>query len=104
MSDICSTPHARRLQDVLVGPERNLTATQIFRRPPLYRLQTIGEAARKLSDGVVDTHPEIPWQKIMGTRHRLVHDYMQVDFDIVWRIVTEHLPASIPQLEELSRE
>jgi len=37
-------------------------------------------------------HPEIPWQSISGTRNVLVHDYFEVDFETVWRIVERDLP------------
>ena len=39
---------------------------------PLYN---IGENAYALSDEYKETHKEIPWAKIAGLRHRLVHDY-----------------------------
>jgi len=64
-------------------------------------IQTIGEAARKVSASTRDSHPEIPWPQIMGMRHRLVHDYMDVDEDIVWKVATEHLPELVELLEPL---
>ena len=41
-------------------------------------VQIIGEAAARVSVETRDAHPEIPWQKIIGMRHRLVHDYLHV--------------------------
>lgn len=59
-------------------------------------LQTVGEAARHTSTEFRAQHPELPWAAIMGLRHRLVHDYMQVDFDVVWDVVTRDLePLSV---------
>jgi uncharacterized protein with HEPN domain len=52
-------------------------------------IQTIGEAARKVSDATRDSHTQIPWPQIMGMRHKLVHDYMDVDEDIVWKVAAE---------------
>jgi uncharacterized protein with HEPN domain len=60
------------------------------------RLQIIGEASRKLSDELRAKHPEVPWSDIMGMRHILVHDYFEVDLNIVWTAVTE----SVPELKE----
>ncbi|MEJ2287437.1 MAG: DUF86 domain-containing protein, partial [Deinococcales bacterium] len=34
-----------------------------------------------------------PWRQITGIRHRLVHDYMDVDYDILWEVATRDLPA-----------
>jgi len=65
------------------------------------RVEIFGEAARKLSKAMLDAHPEIPWRKIMGTRHILAHDYGEVDQDIMWRIATEHIPESLVHLRKI---
>jgi uncharacterized protein with HEPN domain len=64
-------------------------------------IQTIGEAAARVSDDFRGGHPEIPWRAIVGMRHKIVHDYIHVNFDIVWGVVTTRLPALIPRLEAL---
>lgn len=50
-------------------------------------IQVIGEAARQISREFSDGHPEIPWADIVGMRHKVVHDYLGVDEDIVWQVV-----------------
>jgi len=69
-----------------------------------HRVQTIGEAARRISLETRATIPELPWQEIVGMRHKIVHDYLGVDFDIVWQVVAHDLPDLIrllqAQLEE----
>lgn len=47
-------------------------------------IQIIGEAARQTPDVVRKTYPQIPWERIIGMRHRVVHDYMHVDPKVVW--------------------
>ena len=47
-------------------------------------LQTIGEAARMVSEATRAQLPAIPWRQITGMRHRIVHDYLNIDFDVVW--------------------
>ena len=64
-------------------------------------LQVIGEAARRVSRAFTDAHPEVPWRAIVGMRHRIVHDYLYVDFDIVWDVATKDLPALIRSLEAI---
>ena len=64
-------------------------------------VQVIGEAGRNVSRGFCDEHPEIPWQEIVGMRHKVVHDYLGVDEDIVWQVVTEDLPPLISSLEKI---
>lgn len=64
-------------------------------------VQVIGEAGRNVSGEFCSEHPEIPWQGIVGMRNKVVHDYLGVDEDIVWQVVTEDLPTLIASLEEI---
>lgn len=64
-------------------------------------IQMIGEAARRVSAESRQKHPEIPWTDIIGMRHKVVHDYLDVDFDVVWAVVTVDLPELVAQLESI---
>ena len=65
-------------------------------------VQTIGEAARRVSLPFQQAHPEIPWTSIIGMRHKVVHDYLHVDFDIVWGVVTVDLPPLLGSLRRIA--
>jgi uncharacterized protein with HEPN domain len=68
-------------------------------------IELIGEASRKVSPGLRKRYQQIPWAQIVGTRDRLAHGYIDVDYEIIWRIVTDNLPSLIKQLEQiLSKE
>jgi len=41
---------------------------------------------------------DIEWHKIVGLRHRIVHDYFGIDLKIIWRIINEDLRAFKAQL------
>ena len=62
----------------------------------------IGEAAARVSDEGRGLAPALPWPRIVGMRHILVHAYYKVDLDAVWRVVTDHVPAMIPLLEAVA--
>ena len=64
-------------------------------------LELAGEAANGLSDELRDEHPEIPWSQITATRNRLIHGYFDVDLNVVWKIVTEDVPALAQSLQAL---
>jgi len=64
-------------------------------------VEIIGEAANRVSSATRDVQPYIPWNQIVGTRNRLVHGYDQVDFDVLWRIVSVELPPLIQQIETI---
>lgn len=65
------------------------------------KIEIIGEAARRLSKEFQDRHSHIPWRIIKATRHILAHEYDEIDDQIVWRIVTVHIPDLIDQLKPL---
>jgi len=62
-------------------------------------VQMIGEAARRVSAEFRAVHPAIPWVDIVGMRSKIVHDYMNVDEDIVWQVVTRDLPSLEEELQ-----
>ena len=67
-----------------------------------YLVQIIGEAASQMTDAKRAELPELPWHEMAGTRHRLVHDYRNVSFAVVWKIVNESLPDLIAALERFT--
>jgi uncharacterized protein with HEPN domain len=67
----------------------------------LRHLQIIGEAACSISEEVKAKSTIIPWDKIMGMRHILVHDYFAIDTDIVWDVVEKDLPALKSEIQKL---
>lgn len=67
----------------------------------MYLIQKMGEAATKVSAEFKVQHPEIPWQGMIGMRHRLVHDYFNIIPEKVWGVVEMNIPALIPLVEPL---
>lgn len=65
----------------------------------VHLIQVLGEAARRVSVETRALHPAIPWNQIIGMRHRVVHDYLAVDLDIVWAVVSTDLPDLITALQ-----
>jgi uncharacterized protein with HEPN domain len=54
--------------------------------------EIIGEATKKISKQFTQSHPEVPWQDMAGMRDKLIHDYLDVDLDVLWKTVEEDLP------------
>lgn len=91
--------------DAITGIERYRSTRAAFdadERTQIWmvnRLQIIGEACRKLSDGFRDRHPEVPWRQIIGMRHHLIHGYFDVDPDVVWTAISERIPELKEQVQ-----
>jgi uncharacterized protein with HEPN domain len=54
--------------------------------------EIIGEATKKISKRFTALHPNIPWQDMAGMRDKLIHDYLDVDLDVLWKTVEVDLP------------
>jgi uncharacterized protein with HEPN domain len=65
---------------------------------PLYN---IGEQAYQLSDEFRARHSDIPWSKISGLRHRLVHDYENTNWKLICVIVFEVLPEFLVSVNKI---
>ena len=55
-------------------------------------IEIIGEATKKISNEFSQSHQEIPWSEMAGMRNKLIHDYMDVDLDVVWKTIEVDLP------------
>lgn len=67
----------------------------------LYQITIIGEATKRLSQDFRQQHPEIPWREIAGMRDVIVHEYDQVDLDVVWDVIQNKLPELLISLQPL---
>lgn len=81
-------------QDGLASNE--MAASAIMRE-----FQVVGEAARMVSEEGRASYSQIPWKAISGLRNRLVHEYFNIDFDILWQTIHDDIPTLIAQLEAL---
>ena len=94
---------ARKAQSMLGSKDRAAyDADETLRLALAHLVQVIGEAARRVSPELREAHPDIPWSEIMGMRHKIVHDYMDVEEDVLWSVVTSDLPDLIGRLEKMT--
>lgn len=67
-------------------------------------LEIVGEAAFQTSSATRERIPDIPWEDIIGMRHRLVHGYFDFNLDILWNTAQHDLPPLIALLERFLSE
>ncbi|MDP3479259.1 MAG: DUF86 domain-containing protein [Desulfoprunum sp.] len=95
-SDILYTIHIceclDRIQSYAAGIDQNqFLASSLIQDAVLRNLQVLAESSQRLSDDFKTQHPEIEWYKISGLRNILTHDYLGIDIETVWVIISEEL-------------
>lgn len=63
------------------------------------RLLVIAEAAKRVSVTTRQNLTSISWKEINGMRNRLVHEYDNINFNIVWNVVSQEMPILIKELK-----
>jgi len=63
--------------------------------------EIIGEASNRLSEVFKENNLEIDWFRIIGFRNRIVHDYVGIDFEIVWSIIQNDLDSLLLNIEKI---
>ena len=76
--------------------EERFLADEVLPAAVLYHLTISGEAINRLSPELRRRHPEVPWPQIVAVRHRIVHAYFDLDWQIPWNAAMD----DIPQLRE----
>lgn len=103
LEKICTTTQKllAYLNDADITPQRIL-AEEPVRWAITTPLYNIGEHVYYLSDAFKQTHGSIPWTKIAGLRHRLVHDYDNTNWSLICAVLFEVLPDFQHEVETLS--
>ena len=73
--------------------QSQLLQDETLKRAVVRSIEVIGEAARRVPEGVRDELPQIDWRAMSGMRDRLIHGYFGIDYDIVWDVVKNKVPA-----------
>ena len=58
----------------------------------LFNLMILGEAANNISKEFAEKNPEVDWRGVAGVRHKIVHDYADIDFDTIGDILRNDIP------------
>ena len=72
--------------------KEELSNNEILLDSMMFRLIQISENAKRLSDEYKEAHPSVPWTAIYGLRNRIVHDYGNVDLEIVYSALKDDIP------------
>ena len=67
-------------------------------------IEILGEASNMLTEEFRQARPKTPWKQVNGMRNYIVHEYFQVDNNVVWDVITNDLPILEQQIKEYLTE
>lgn len=88
----------------MITPELEKTdflENETLKRAVIRSLEIIGEATKKISADLKYQWNSISWKNMAGMRDRLIHDYMGVNYSIVWDVVKNKIPELYDQIESV---
>ncbi len=74
----------------------------------IMRIQVIGETIKSIDDKTNHTllihYQQVPWNKIIGLRNIISHEYANVDYEIIWVVIDRHLSVLADAVERIKRD
>jgi uncharacterized protein with HEPN domain len=80
---------------------KDFSVNELVQDAVIRNIEIIGEASKKISSDTKQIYYEIPWKEIAGMRDKLIHDYLGVDVEVVWRTIKEDIPILEKQIKEI---
>ncbi len=70
----------------------DLMKDETLKRAVVRSLEIIGEATKQISDDLRVEWDQVPWRSLAGLRDKLIHNYMGVNYMIVWDVAKNRIP------------
>jgi len=81
-----------RVEEYSAAGRETFFASPLIQDGVIRNLQTLAESSQRLSEAITQSWPDVDWKGLAGFRNVLVHDYLGVDLDLVYRAVERDLP------------
>lgn len=95
-----------RIEEYTTGGRESFLSSHLIQDGVIRNLQTLAESSQRLSEGLRASQPSVDWKGLAGFRNVLVHDYLGVDLELVYRAIEQDVPrlklacqAALPSLE-----
>jgi uncharacterized protein with HEPN domain len=81
--------------------KKDFSKNELLQDAIIRNFEVIGEASKKISPDFKKINFEIPWKEIAGMRDKLIHDYLGVDIEVIWKTIEHDLPILQKGLKNL---
>lgn len=84
--------------------EEEFLSNQLIEDAVVRNFEIIGEATKQISKEFRAKHTGIEWKKMAGMRDKLIHDYIEVDYAIIWATIQDILPDLKKKIQKIIDE
>jgi len=92
----------RKIEAIVAATSEQLFLNDdVLTAATLHHLTVVGEAISRLPPELRERHPEVPWRQVMAVRHRIVHAYFDLDWQILWDTAVGDVPMLRQQVAEV---
>ncbi|OFY27940.1 MAG: hypothetical protein A2275_18855 [Bacteroidetes bacterium RIFOXYA12_FULL_35_11] len=92
----------KKIRKFVKGIDKNEFAkNELIQDAVIRNFEIIGEASKKISTDLKQVYYEIPWKEISGMRDKLIHDYLGVEIEIIWKTIEQDLPTLQKELKKI---
>lgn len=82
----------KRIEEDIAAGRDSFMNSHTIQDAILRNLQTLAESCQRLSEQFKQSHSEVEWKKLSAFRNVLVHDYLGIDLNQIWVVVTRDVP------------
>ena len=105
-SDLAYTDHIinciKKIRKFVKGiDKKEFAKNELIQDAIIRNFEVIGEASKKISPDFKKVYFEIPWKEISGMRDKLIHDYLGVDIEVIWKTIEIDLPVLLKDLKKI---
>ncbi|MFZ1041424.1 MAG: DUF86 domain-containing protein [Anaerolineales bacterium] len=95
----------KRIEDYLRGVSKDAFLKNLMMQDAMmHQIEIIGEASNNVYDEFQDQYPELPWMQMRAIRNKIVHDYPELNLDVIWDTAQNDLPALKAQIQKVLGE
>ncbi|KKT00890.1 MAG: hypothetical protein UW07_C0031G0004 [Candidatus Nomurabacteria bacterium GW2011_GWF2_43_8] len=82
--------------------KENFLINSLVQSGVIMQLTLIGEISKKISDDLKEKI-NLPWKEIAGFRDKAIHNYFDINLDVVWNTIALDLPSLKEELQKISK-
>jgi uncharacterized protein with HEPN domain len=67
-------------------------------------IEIIGEATKRIPESIRVKYTSIPWKKMSGMRDKMIHEYDNIDLEILWKTIKDDVPSVRPLIYKVFKD